>query len=217
MSNNLEKRIAAALNDTSITSNQLAQLISETSGAALECEQAARRERDRATDLTVNVDASELHQRIVAVEIARERLQKALPKLQSALDAATTKENLTRWRKEFDELQAKSGALADELKSVYPDVMHFVCSRHRLRPANRRSPSTSARKRTAASCQRRVPSERLDQLQRRDEVRLADNRAAELERRPRSLATTANDRCVNVRTRYGWRSAHVERRLVESR
>jgi hypothetical protein len=119
MSQNLEKRIAAAL-ATDATSAEIATLIVEVDVPLLAAIDAAERERIKAYDPTI--DAQKARQSLADAEFGRDRLQAALAALQQRLQELREQEYSARWHGEYGQVEAECHALAAELREIYPAV-----------------------------------------------------------------------------------------------
>jgi hypothetical protein len=102
----LEQRIASVLSGSDdLSVDELRALIGETESAAAAAAQTAIEERERALDLAS--DPATAQQRVWAADLARDRLQAALPKLRPLLDAAWRREAAERWQTEYERVAAK--------------------------------------------------------------------------------------------------------------
>jgi hypothetical protein len=97
----LEQRIVAALGNPNNGSDTLIELIRETEIAATTADQAAIDEHAKALDLEASPDATSAHQRVIAAEMTRDRLQTNLPKLRENLTSALTMEARERWLSDY--------------------------------------------------------------------------------------------------------------------
>jgi hypothetical protein len=114
----LEQRIAAALTDD-ITSADLADLIAEVEAAANAAEQTGKEAHARALDPTV-ADAAAAREAQREAEFTTERLDAALPQLDTRLAEVRKAEDLKRWHSNCDALEVERNALAAEMREVYP-------------------------------------------------------------------------------------------------
>ncbi len=118
----LERRIAAALSHDT-TSDALDLLLNEVEEAIIEAEANAKAEREKALDLTKSPDAKAAREAVMAAEFTRDRLRKALPRLQRRYEQVLAGEYLEAWRADYAALEPERDALADELREVYPAVI----------------------------------------------------------------------------------------------
>src|SRR5690242_8154514 len=93
----LEQRIRAALANVNVGSEELQQLIPETETAAAAAASSAEELRTSVVDLVATPDAKEARERLLEVELERDRLGAALPRLHSALAAVLQSEHHERW------------------------------------------------------------------------------------------------------------------------
>ena len=118
----LEQRIASALADDSITSTALAELITEVEIAIVAADKAAEEEREKALDPLASPDAAKAHEAIQMVEFSRDRLRKALPRLQQRFREARSEEEYARWVVDYEEVKTMRDALVEELRETYPAI-----------------------------------------------------------------------------------------------
>ena len=119
MSADLEHRIADALKADDINSSVLAALIVETEVAAAAAGKTAEKERERALDPTLMVDAVKAREAVVAAEFLAQLLRKALPHLQARLQQVHLHERYSTWLAEFERVKPRHDAAVARLKAVY--------------------------------------------------------------------------------------------------
>jgi hypothetical protein len=119
----IEKRIVAALSSDA-TSADVATMIAEVDAALLTAVDAAERERVRAYDPTV--DAEKARQSLADAQFARDRLRAASAALQRRLQELQAKEYSVRWHGEYEQIEAKCCALAEEVREIYPAVQSKI-------------------------------------------------------------------------------------------
>jgi hypothetical protein len=132
----LEQQVATAL-VADAPSADLAALLTEIDIAIVEAEATAKAQHDKALDPIASPDAATAKQSMEAASFAVARLRALQPRLARRYEQACALEQLATWRSEYDELQARQDALADELRSSYPEICRhpgrFVRSHRRAR------------------------------------------------------------------------------------
>jgi hypothetical protein len=123
MSENLERRIAAALASESVTPSEISELLDETDAAMIAAEEATEEQRAKALDPVLSPDPKAAREAMQAAEFARDRLRTMLPRLRNHLVCVQYAQAHARWRKEYDAIRAKRDAAAEELKVLYPRVV----------------------------------------------------------------------------------------------
>jgi predicted transcriptional regulator len=118
----LEQEIVAALADADVTSNNLSALIERTEAAIPETDQAAETARSMALDPALSPDAKAAREAMAAAEFARDRLRTVLPRLRERLEQLQAQEYLAEWRSDYEALKVKRDGLADELRTIYPEL-----------------------------------------------------------------------------------------------
>src|SRR6516165_5271829 len=103
----LESEIAGALTSSAITSSELARLIEQVITAAAAADEAAAQERARALDPAVVVDTQAVSAAIVAAELRRDRLNAALPRLQTRCAKVDAAERYARWILDYDKVRGQ--------------------------------------------------------------------------------------------------------------
>jgi hypothetical protein len=114
--------IAAALTDENVTSAALARLILEAENAADAADEAAEKERACALD-PATADPDKAQAMLQKIELGRDRLNAALPKLQARYEQARAREHSAQWAAEYERIEQKRDALAKELTAVYPEAV----------------------------------------------------------------------------------------------
>ena len=87
--------------------------------AASAADQAVQRERKRAFDPAVAVDAAEAREAVVAAEFLAQRLRKALLQLQARSQQIHLHERYSRWMAEFERVKLRHDAAVARLRTVY--------------------------------------------------------------------------------------------------
>jgi hypothetical protein len=127
----LEQRIAAALTPTDITSTDLAALIAEVEAAAAAADAAAAKSREQALDPAIVIDVAQVSAEVTAVELTRDRLQAALPRLRTCYTEVREQEDIAKWQAEAAPLQERRVVLGTKFGKDYPKLMNEVL--HQLR------------------------------------------------------------------------------------
>jgi uncharacterized membrane protein len=122
----LEQRIAAALTPTDIKSTDLAALIAEVEAAAQAADENATRAREEPLDPAVVVDTAKVGAAVVTAELTRDRLQAALPRLRARYTEVRRQEDVTKWKGEAEELEARGEAMLNEFAKLYPAMAERI-------------------------------------------------------------------------------------------
>jgi hypothetical protein len=120
----LEQRIASVLSGSELSVDDLRALVAETETAAEAAREAAIAEREAALDLANN-DPTTAQQRVLAADLARDRLNAALPKLQPLLDAAWRREAAERWQRDYDAVAARLEDASEKFRA-YPQLAQQI-------------------------------------------------------------------------------------------
>jgi hypothetical protein len=123
MSDNLERRLASALSDDSVTSSMLAALIDETEVAIADADAAAESERVKAMDPALSPDLRRARAAMEDATFAASRLRTLQPRLRKRLQHVAYIEAHDRWLESYEAVNVKRDAAAEELKHVYPEVV----------------------------------------------------------------------------------------------
>jgi hypothetical protein len=121
----LEQRIAVALRD-SIKSDAVAELIQEVEAGAAAADTAAVKAREAALDPTIAIDVAQVSAEVTAAELTRDRLQAALPRLRARYTEVRRQEDVTKWKAEAGELEARGEAMLNEFAKVYPAMAERI-------------------------------------------------------------------------------------------
>ena len=122
MTDTLEQRIARALSGDDVTSDILAILVTEVESGIVAAEETADLDREKALDPVASPDAAKAREAMQMAEFSRDRLRTALPRLQERLEQLQAEEYLARWRDEYEALKVKRDGLAEELRTIYPEL-----------------------------------------------------------------------------------------------
>ena len=122
MTDTLEQRIARALSGDDVTSDILAILVTEVESAIVAAEETAELEREKALDPVASPDAAKAREAMQMAEFSRDRLRTALPRLQERLEQLQAEEYLARWRGDYETLKDERDELANELRTIYPEL-----------------------------------------------------------------------------------------------
>ena len=123
MTTSIEQRIAAMLSAADAKSDGIACLVEEVETAAREADKAAMKAREQALDPAVVVDVLEVGVAVASAELARDRLQAALPRLQQQLKQAREQEYAEQWREDYAVVKTKRDELVAELRERYPQLV----------------------------------------------------------------------------------------------
>ena len=114
----LEQRIAAALDNDSITSKTIADLYAEVEHAIAYTETSLADANHRALDPTIE-DAQAARQQRDDCGFRLERLKAALPPLQQRYSKVRLAERKAAWRADYAKVKAKRDATAEKLQAIY--------------------------------------------------------------------------------------------------
>lgn len=122
----LDDRIAAAFGDD-ITSDEVATLTNEASGASRSANEAAEQARARALDPTLSArQVAEARRQMEDAAFARDRLSAAVPRLQQRRkELLAAEEDARRWVA-YEKAKAERDRLAEELAHVYPPIAEQI-------------------------------------------------------------------------------------------
>ncbi len=112
----MERKIATALDSSTITAADLAVLIDATEVAITSAVEA---ERAKAFDLIVSPDAAMAHAAMTDATFMRERLRTVLPLLRERYQEVAAKEYRAAWNADCDAVEVGRDALAAEFREVY--------------------------------------------------------------------------------------------------
>jgi len=119
----IEKRIASALADKSVTSQILGDLMPELESVIAVADRAAEAARAKALDLVNSPDAEKAEEAMKTAEFRRDRLRTALPRLRERHEAVAAAEYAAHWESECDKVEAERNALARQFAEVYPNIV----------------------------------------------------------------------------------------------
>jgi hypothetical protein len=117
----LEPKITAALNDQAAESAALAALIQETEAALTEADKGVEEARIKALDLSTDPAKALAAQQ--AVELKRDRLRGALPKLREGYRGTVEAERQAAWLERAKELEIERNAIAKTFFELYPALV----------------------------------------------------------------------------------------------
>src|SRR5215831_6119090 len=117
----LEQRVVVALRD-SIKSDAVAELIQEVAAAAQAADAVATKAHEDALDPAVVVDTAKVASEVAAATLTRDRLRAALPRLRARYTEIRHQEDVTKWKAEADELEARGEAMLNEFAEFYPEM-----------------------------------------------------------------------------------------------
>ena len=81
--------------------------------------EAAEKERERALD-PATADPDKAHAMLQKINLGRDRLDAALPKLHARYERARAQKHAAQWNEEFEQLAKERDELAKELTKAYP-------------------------------------------------------------------------------------------------
>ena len=123
----IEQRIVVALRDA-IKSDAVAALIEEVEAAAAAADTAAVKAREAALDPTIAIDVAQVSAEVTAAELTRDRFQAALPRLRARYTEVRRQEDVTKWKAEAGELEARGEAMLNEFAEFYPEMAKRIAS-----------------------------------------------------------------------------------------
>src|ERR1035437_7638391 len=123
MSATLEQCVAKALADNDIASSDLAALITEVEAAVAAADDAAITAREQALDPITSPDPTKARAAMEAAAFTRDRLRTVLPRLQQHFEEVSSHEAYTRWVAGYEQTKAKRDAAAEELRTIYPEIV----------------------------------------------------------------------------------------------
>ena len=123
MSDNLERRLASALSEESITSSMLTSLINEADIAIADADATADKERARAMDPVLSPDPRKARAALEDAQFAANRLRTLQPRLQKRLQRVQYAEVHDRWLESYETVKAKRDAAVEELRQGYPPLV----------------------------------------------------------------------------------------------
>ena len=112
----IDKALAAAAKPAS---SELTALLTEVEAEIV----TANRERAAALDPSITVTDEEL-QRVAGMTLVKNRLISSVSLLQTKLAGAEARERYQAWKERYDVLEAARDLLAEDLRSLYPDLVH---------------------------------------------------------------------------------------------
>ncbi len=115
----LDAKIANALADANTPAETFLKLFREAENALDAADEAAEKERERSLD-PATADPEKAQAMLQKIELGRDRLNAALPKLQARYEQARARERVADWAAEYEQFEQKRDALARELTEVYP-------------------------------------------------------------------------------------------------
>ena len=119
----LEQRIASALADEDVVSDDLAALIVETEAAVAAADKTAEEERVKALDPALSPDPKKARAAMEDAEFCRDRLKTVLPRLQQRCSEVRSQEAYAHWEVDYEDVKAHRDAVAEALKTLYLDFI----------------------------------------------------------------------------------------------
>jgi predicted transcriptional regulator len=118
----LEQEIVAALAGADVNSSDLSALIERTEAAIPETDQAAETARSMALDPALSPDPKTARAAMEDAAFTRDRLKTLLPRLQARYQEVQAQEYLAEWRGDYEKLEVRRDELAEELRTIYPEL-----------------------------------------------------------------------------------------------
>jgi hypothetical protein len=124
----LESKIVAALDGASVGSATVMEVIADVEAQIAATDQTIIEERKAALDLTKCPDAKAALDHIAELELFRDQLKVALPKLRDdKLPAALESERHSRWLADYKRVKSEQVALARDFAETYKRVSTELC------------------------------------------------------------------------------------------
>jgi hypothetical protein len=121
-----EHRVVAALTADDVTGDGLAALLTEMAAAVAAADAAAKTEHERALDPVVSPNPVKAHQAMKVAAFTAARLRALQPRLERRHQEASAQERLRAWQADCDLLEAERDKLADELRTLYPQLVVLI-------------------------------------------------------------------------------------------
>lgn len=121
-----EKKLKAALADSSVSASELAKIARETDVAIEAARQEALAARERGLDFVASPDAKAAREAIENAEFAISRLLTQRPRLEALLDARLLAEQRAAYLVRYEQLKIEGAALAQDLADLYPDAVRRI-------------------------------------------------------------------------------------------
>jgi hypothetical protein len=119
----LEQKIVMALTDETIASNDLANLLTETETAIAVGDNEATVAEATALDPLLSPDPVKARAVMEDAKFRATRLRNLLPRLQERVEEVSKREIEAAWIIRYDALKPQREALAEEVKTVYPEAV----------------------------------------------------------------------------------------------
>ena len=74
------------------------------------------------------IDVAKVGAEVTAAELTRDRLQAALPRLRARYTGGPQQEDVTKWKAEAEELEARGDAMLDEFAEFYPEMAKRIAN-----------------------------------------------------------------------------------------
>jgi hypothetical protein len=120
---NLEQRAVASLSNDGISVTELAELIREVEGALAAAYAAAEEARREGADPLLSPDPVLARERVIAAELAYERADSLLSKLETRRRQLAAAERTVNWEADYERVKAERDRLAVELATSYPQAV----------------------------------------------------------------------------------------------
>jgi hypothetical protein len=120
---NLEQRAVASLSNEGTSVTELAELIREVEGTLPAAYAAAEEARRQGADPLLCPDPVLARERVIAAELAYERLASLLSRLETRHRQLAATERATSWEADYERVKGERDRLAVELATTYPQVV----------------------------------------------------------------------------------------------
>jgi hypothetical protein len=120
---NLEQRAVAALSTDGVSVTELAELIREVEAALPAAYAAAEEVRREGADPLLSPDPVVARERVIAAELAYDRLGSLLSRLETRHRQLAAAERATSFEADYERVKAERDGLAVELDTTYPQVV----------------------------------------------------------------------------------------------
>jgi hypothetical protein len=127
---NVEQRAVAALSNNGASAIGLAEMIREVEGAVPAAYAAAEEARRQGADPLLSPDPVLARERVIAAELAHERVGSLLSRLDTRHRQRAATERATSWEADYERVKAERDRLAVELATTYrrPSRTLSICS-----------------------------------------------------------------------------------------
>jgi hypothetical protein len=120
---NLEQRAVAALSNNDAPVTELAELVREVERTLPAAYAAAEKARREGVDPLLSPDPVLARERVIAAELAYERMGSLLSRLETRHRQRVATERATNWEADYERVKAERDRLAVELATTYPQAV----------------------------------------------------------------------------------------------